>query len=130
MSVLQKITELVKYNTVSRDSNLPLIDHVSSYLDDLGVSSYRVESEDGKKSNLYASVGPEETGGVVLSGHTDVVPTDGQGLADRPIRSGSEGWQGLRPGHLRYERLHWNGISTRPRNEIFGKAHPLRLVLR
>ena len=85
MSVLQKITELVKYNTVSRDSNLPLIDHVSSYLDDLGVSSYRVESEDGKKSNLYASVGPEETGGVVLSGHTDVVPTDGQDWQTDPF---------------------------------------------
>ena len=85
MRELKKITELVKYNTVSRDSNLPLIDHVSSYLDDLGVSSYRVESEDGKKSNLYASVGPEETGGVVLSGHTDVVPTDGQDWQTDPF---------------------------------------------
>jgi len=78
MNALGKVTELVQFNTVSRDSNLPLIDHIANYLDDLGIRSHRVESADGKKSNLYASVGPNEPGGVVLSGHTDVVPTDGQ----------------------------------------------------
>ena len=78
MSSLELIKRLVEFNTVSRDSNLPLIDFISEYLDGLGIRSYRVESDDGKKSNLYASVGPEEIGGVVLSGHTDVVPTDGQ----------------------------------------------------
>ena len=78
MTSLEKIKELVQFNTVSRDSNLPLIDHIAAYLDDLGIESHRVESADGKKSNLYASVGPNEPGGVVLSGHTDVVPTDGQ----------------------------------------------------
>ena len=77
MNALGKVTELVQFNTVSRDSNLPLIDHIATYLDDLGIRSHRVESADGKKSNLYASVGPNESGGVVLSGHTDVVPTDG-----------------------------------------------------
>ena len=78
MASLEKIKELVQFNTVSRDSNLPLIDYIANYLDDLGIRSHRVESPDGKKSNLYASVGPNEPGGVVLSGHTDVVPTDGQ----------------------------------------------------
>ena len=78
MTSLEKIKELVQFNTVSRDSNLPLIDYIANYLDDLGIRSHRVESPDGKKSNLYASVGPNEPGGVVLSGHTDVVPTDGQ----------------------------------------------------
>ena len=77
MTSLEKIKELVQFNTVSRDSNLPLIDYIANYLDDLGIRSHRVESPDGKKSNLYASVGPNEPGGVVLSGHTDVVPTDG-----------------------------------------------------
>ena len=78
MSSLELIERLVQFNTVSRDSNFPLIDFISEYLDDLGIRSYRVESDDGKNSNLYASVGPEEIGGVVLCGHTDVVPTDGQ----------------------------------------------------
>ena len=78
MSSLELIERLVQFNTVSRDSNFPLIDFISEYLDDLGIRSYRVESDDGKNSNLYASVGPEEIGGVVVSGHTDVVPTDSQ----------------------------------------------------
>ncbi len=85
MNVLQNVKKLVKYNTVSRDSNLPLVDYVAAYLEDLGIPSYRVESEDRKKSNLYASVGPDEAGGVVLSGHTDVVPTDGQDWQTDPF---------------------------------------------
>lgn len=78
MDSLSQIKKLVEFNTVSRDSNLPLIDHIANYLNDLGIRSHRVQSPDGNKSNLYASVGPNEAGGVVLSGHTDVVPTDGQ----------------------------------------------------
>jgi len=85
MDALGKVTELVQFNTVSRDSNLPLIDYIANYLDDLGIRSHRVESPDGKKSNLYASVGPNEPGGVVLSGHTDVVPTDGQDWQTNPF---------------------------------------------
>ena len=72
------IEQLVGFNTVSRDSNLSLIDFVQNYLDDYGISSTRVVSDDGEKSNLYATIGPLEEGGVVLSGHTDVVPIDGQ----------------------------------------------------
>ena len=72
------IEQLVGFNTVSRDSNLSLIDFVQNYLDNYGIASTRVVSDDGEKSNLYATIGPLEEGGVVLSGHTDVVPVDGQ----------------------------------------------------
>ena len=78
MTTLDLIQRLVQFNTVSRDTNLPLIEYAATYLDDFGIESYQVTSDDGKKSNLYASIGPEESGGVVLSGHTDVVPVDGQ----------------------------------------------------
>ena len=78
MTAEEMIRCLVGFDTVSRDSNLPLIEFVENYLDDLGVCSHRVASDDGLKSNLYATVGPDEDGGVVLSGHTDVVPVDGQ----------------------------------------------------
>ena len=78
MNSKQMIEQLVGFNTVSRDSNLSLIDFVQNYLDDYGVASTRVVSDDGEKSNLYATIGPLEEGGVVLSGHTDVVPVDGQ----------------------------------------------------
>ena len=73
MTAEEMIRCLVGFDTVSRDSNLPLIEFVENYLDDLGVCSHRVASDDGLKSNLYATVGPEEDGGVVLSGHTDAV---------------------------------------------------------
>ncbi|HLR12821.1 MAG TPA: acetylornithine deacetylase [Burkholderiaceae bacterium] len=72
------ITKLVGFDTVSRHSNLELIDYVTEYLSSFGVKSHLVENEEGTKANLYATVGPQTEGGVVLSGHTDVVPVDGQ----------------------------------------------------
>ncbi|PJI92309.1 acetylornithine deacetylase [Yoonia maricola] len=69
---------LVGFPTVSRDSNLELIDFVEEYLEGFGVQSTRVPNEDGTKAALYAHIGPQVDGGVVLSGHTDVVPVDGQ----------------------------------------------------
>ena len=91
MTAEQMIKRLVEFDTVSRESNLPLIEYVESYLDDLGVQSRRVANEDGLKSNLYATVGPEEEGGVVLSGHTDVVPVDGQDWATDPFALTQQG---------------------------------------
>ncbi len=72
------LDRLVGFPTISRDSNLDLIDFVENYLDGFGVSSVRVPNADGTKAALYAHIGPEVDGGVVLSGHTDVVPVDGQ----------------------------------------------------
>lgn len=86
------IKKLVGFDTVSRESNLPLIDFVQNFLYDQGIDSRRVLSADGQKSNLIATVGPEQAGGVVLSGHTDVVPVDGQDWDSDPftlMRSGS-----------------------------------------
>ena len=70
--------KLVSFPTVSRDSNLELVDWVADYLDGFGVASHRVLNDEGTKASLYANVGPEVEGGIVLSGHTDVVPVDGQ----------------------------------------------------
>ena len=78
LSAREILDMLVSFPTVSRDSNLALIDWVEDYLASWGVPAYRVYNADGTKANLYASIGPEVTGGVVLSGHTDVVPVDGQ----------------------------------------------------
>ncbi|MEL6682879.1 MAG: acetylornithine deacetylase [Pseudomonadota bacterium] len=72
------LDRLVGFPTVSRDSNLDLIDFVEEYLNDFGVKAIRVPNEDGTKAALYAHIGPDVDGGVVLSGHTDVVPVDGQ----------------------------------------------------
>ena len=76
---------LVAFDTTSRRSNLALIEWVEAYLTDLGVASRRVPNHDGTKSNLLASIGPALPGGVVLSGHTDVVPVDGQPWSSDPF---------------------------------------------
>jgi acetylornithine deacetylase len=75
---IEMLKRLVAFDTTSRNSNLDLIKYIQNYLDDFGVKSTLVPNEDGTKANLYATIGPEAPGGIVLSGHTDVVPVDGQ----------------------------------------------------
>ncbi len=77
--------ELVAFDTTSRDGNIPLIEFVEDYLDSWGIPHFRVDYEAGKKTNLFATIGPDIAGGIVLSGHTDVVPVDGQTWASNPF---------------------------------------------
>ena len=74
---LEWIARLVRHDTTSRNSNLNLIEDVEGFLQEHAVPSTRVSNSEGTKANLYFSVGPNVAGGVVLSGHTDVVPVDG-----------------------------------------------------
>jgi acetylornithine deacetylase len=76
---------LVAFDTTSHRSNLALIDWVETYLAGHGVAARRLENADGIKSNLLATVGPAVAGGVVLSGHTDVVPVEGQPWTSDPF---------------------------------------------
>jgi acetylornithine deacetylase len=84
-STVELLTRLVAFDTTSRNSNLQLIDFVEEYLDERGIASLRVDYEAGSKTNLYATIGPEKAGGIVLSGHTDVVPVDGQNWKSDPF---------------------------------------------
>ncbi|WP_207282114.1 acetylornithine deacetylase [Pseudomonas sp. FW300-N2F2] len=79
------LAELVSFATVSRDSNLALIEFVRDYLQGLGVNSELIYNAERTKANLLASIGPALPGGVVLSGHTDVVPVDGQAWTVDPF---------------------------------------------
>ncbi|MDG2521306.1 acetylornithine deacetylase [Caulobacter segnis] len=79
------LARLVAFDTTSRLSNLALIEWVEAYLAGLGVSSRRVPNADGTKTNLMATIGPHIEGGVILSGHTDVVPVDGQPWSSDPF---------------------------------------------
>jgi len=72
------LADLVGYPTVSSDSNLDLIRYVEDYLSGLGARYSVLYDETGGKANIFATMGPEGDGGIVLSGHTDVVPVDGQ----------------------------------------------------
>lgn len=84
MTPLQLMEKLVSFPTVSRDSNLPLVDWVEDYLNSHGITAHRHYNEDNEKAAIFAHVGPEVAGGLVLSGHTDVVPVDGQPWTDDP----------------------------------------------
>lgn len=81
---IEMLKRLVAFDTTSRNSNLDLIRYIQGYLDDFGVESTLVPNDEGTKANLYASIGPGVPGGIVLSGHTDVVPIDGQPWAPTP----------------------------------------------
>ncbi|MGF6653263.1 acetylornithine deacetylase [Paraburkholderia youngii] len=80
------LERLIGFATVSRDSNLELIGFVQQYLADLGVESELFHNDDRTKANLFATIGPRDRGGIVLSGHTDVVPVEGQAWTVEPFR--------------------------------------------
>lgn len=72
------LAQLLAFDTTSRESNLALIHFVQSWLAEHGVASRLLHNDSGSKANLYAVIGPDTAGGVMLSGHTDVVPVEGQ----------------------------------------------------
>jgi len=78
--------QLVAFDTTSRDSNLDLIHFVRDYLSGHGVDSTIIRDADEPKANLYATIGPQDRPGIMLSGHTDVVPVDGQEWNSDPFR--------------------------------------------
>jgi acetylornithine deacetylase len=85
LSSRELLERLIGFSTVSRDSNLELIAFVQQYLADLGVQSELFHNDERSKANLFATVGPRDRGGIVLSGHTDVVPVDGQAWTVDPF---------------------------------------------
>ena len=72
------LSRLIAFDTTSRDSNLALVDFVDDYVSTYGLKSRRIPNPEGTKANLLITIGPDVPGGVILSGHTDVVPVDGQ----------------------------------------------------
>ncbi|MHA6687153.1 acetylornithine deacetylase [Mesorhizobium sp. A556] len=78
MDSIEILEKLIAFPTVSRDSNLGLIDYVTELLGAHGIECQIIRSDDGHKANLFATVGPAGIPGIMLSGHTDVVPVDGQ----------------------------------------------------
>ena len=83
-TTIEMLARLVAFDTTSRNANLPLIAFVETYLTQHGVPHLRIDYAEGK-TNLYATIGPDVEGGIVLSGHTDVVPVDGQHWSSDPF---------------------------------------------
>ncbi|MFQ5534118.1 MAG: acetylornithine deacetylase [Sphingomonadales bacterium] len=82
---LEMLEQLVRFDTTSRNSNLALIDFVVDYLAGHGVAAEIYRDPAQPKANLFATIGPADRGGVILSGHTDVVPVDGQDWSRDPF---------------------------------------------
>ena len=85
------LAELLAFDTTSDRSNLPLIAFVEDWLARHGVASRRVTDTTGEKANLYATIGPSDRPGVMLSGHTDTVPVTGQNWRVEPFRLTADG---------------------------------------
>lgn len=86
MDPVAMLDRLVAFDTTSRNSNLELIDFVAGYLSGHGVDAEILRDRNQPKASLFATVGPGDVGGVILSGHTDVVPVDGQAWSTDPFR--------------------------------------------
>ena len=86
MNTLDLLDRLIAFPTVSRDPNRALIDFVREFLAERGIASDLYPTEEGRKANLFATIGPAGVPGIMLSGHTDVVPVDGQSWSSDPFR--------------------------------------------
>ena len=81
---MEMLRRLIAFDTTSRNSNLELVDFVRDHLDRFGIASELIPDATGKKANLFATIGPKDRPGICLSGHTDVVPIDGQDWSTDP----------------------------------------------
>jgi len=81
------LSDLIAFPTISADSNLELIAYCAAKLDALGAKTDMTLDPSGQKANLFATLGPDIDGGVVLSGHTDVVPVAGQEWSTDPFEA-------------------------------------------
>ena len=98
--VIEVAKRLIAFDTVSRNSNLELIAFAADLLEASGARVRLTHDEHGRKANLFASLGPERNGGFVLSGHSDVVPVDGQNWSSDPFAA-----------EIREDRLYGRGTA-------------------
>lgn len=123
------LADLIAIDTTSRESNLALIDYVERHLGGFGVAGRRVFNADGSKANLYATVGPLEPGGVVLSGHSDVVPVDGQPWTSDPWRLTRRGDRLLGRGTCDMKGFLALSLALAPHVARRGMVRPLHLAI-
>ena len=124
------LARLVAFDTTSRDGNIPADRICRGSISTAGdIPHFRVDYEAGKKTNLFATIGPDIAGGIVLSGHTDVVPVDGQTWASDPFELDERDGKALWPRHLRHEGLHRRGTGHGAGVQAATLKTPIHLAL-
>ena len=106
MSLVEETLEsLIGFDTVSSKSNLEIIGFIKEFCDRRGAQVDLIPNAAGDKSGLVARFGPAQSGGILLSGHTDVVPIEGQEWARPAFALTSRRLQALWSGNNRHERV-------------------------
>ena len=123
------LEELVGFDTVSAHSNLPLIERVEGYLAGFGIAFTRVPNASGDKAALFATVGPPGDGGIVLSGHTDVVPVRGQSWTSDPFRLRRDGGRLYGRGACDMKAFDAVALAMLPAFQRAGLKRPVHLLL-
>ena len=98
-ATLEWLAKLISHPSVSLTPNLALIEQAQNYLEGLGYLCAVVFDETRSKANLYATIGPAVDGGVILSGHSDVVPVEGQNWASDPFTTDIRATNFMAAGH-------------------------------
>lgn len=125
---LDLLDRLVAFPTISSASNRDLIGFVTAFLAERGVEAMLVPNKDGTKANLFATIGPRDQGGVMLSGHTDVVPVEGQAWSGDPFRLRVEGDRLLGRGTTDMKGFLACALSAADRAARMQLAVPLHLA--
>lgn len=129
LTPLEMLERLVSFDTESQRSNLPLIDFVADYLAGWGVEAVRVPNRDGTKAAIFATIGPRLDGGVVLSGHTDVVPVAGQDWASDPYKLRVENGRAYGRGAVDMKGFDALILAAVPDFLAAGLKRPIHLLL-
>lgn len=128
-NVVDAINQAIAFSTVSRESNLQLIEWAKAQLERIGTRCRLTYDGERRKANLFASLGPDEPGGVVLSGHTDVVPVDGQKWDTDPFRAESDGERIYGRGTSDMKGFVATALALAPEFVANGLRQPLHLAL-
>ncbi|MCB8881336.1 acetylornithine deacetylase [Acidisoma cellulosilytica] len=128
MNELEILARLVSFDTTSRNSNLPLIDFIRDYLLGLGIASVIIPDATGTKANLFATIGPADQPGILLSGHTDVVPVDGQSWRSDPFELTRDGDRVFGRGVADMKGFLACALAMVPQFQTVGLRRPIHLA--
>lgn len=129
LTPIEMLAKLVSFDTVSSKSNLPLIEFVESYLQSWHVPYVRILNETGDKAAIYATIGPQDRGGIVLSGHTDVVPVIGQAWTSDPFTLRVENGRAYGRGAVDMKAFDALALAMIPEFQAANLTTPIHIML-